>query len=335
MLNRLGSEADLIGGTRLLVLTSSGKRNYAAAMTALLGAKVVGIFDRAEMHVPVDTMREACALALKLDVNCTVAIGGGSAIGLAKTIALQLGIPILAIPTTYAGSEMTTIYGLTQGGSKTTGRDARVLPRTVIYDPDLTLSLPVALSATSGMNAIAHGVEALYAGDGNPIVSMIAEEGIRAMGRGLLGLSDASDAKAARSESLYGAWLCGLALNGSSMGLHHQLCHVLGGSFNLPHADTHAIVLPYVVAYNTAAAPAAMARTARALEANDAAAGVYSLGLQLGIPRSLKDIGMPIDGLDKVADLVLAKPYPNPAAITRTAIRRLLQDAYDGINPSA
>ncbi|MDP9045173.1 MAG: maleylacetate reductase, partial [Pseudomonadota bacterium] len=285
------------------------------------------------MHVPIETARAAQDEAARVDADCTVAIGGGSTTGLAKALALDSGLPIIAIPTTYAGSEMTSIYGLTEAGIKKTGRDARVLPRTVVYDPELSVSLPLALSVTSGLNAVAHAAEALYAVDANPIASLMAEEGIRAIAAALRGLVDAPRDIDARADALYGAWLCGTVLGAVSMGLHHKLCHTLGGTFNMPHAEVHAVVLPHALAYNASHAPEAMARIARALGTEDAATGAFDLATRLGAPTALKDIGMPADGLDRAADLAVENPYPNPRALERTAIRELLQHAFDGTRP--
>jgi alcohol dehydrogenase class IV len=262
-----------------------------------------------------------------------VAIGGGSTTGLAKAIALTSGLPIVAIPTTYAGSEMTPIWGLTEGGVKKTGRDVRVLPKTVIYDPSLTSSLPVALSVTSGINAIAHCVEALYSRDANPIISLIAEEGIRALGGGLPEVAKQPGNMDARSRALYGAWLAGVSLGAVGMALHHKLCHTLGGTFNLPHAETHTVVLPHAVAYNAASAPEAMNRIAAALGASPAAEGLYDLAVSLGAPVSLQALGMRRQQLDQAADLAVQNPYYNPRPVTREGIRSLLENAFEGRRP--
>jgi maleylacetate reductase len=262
-----------------------------------------------------------------------VAIGGGSTTGLGKAIALDSGLPILAIPTTYAGSEVSSIYGLTEGGVKKTGRDPRVLPRTVIYDPELTLTLPLAMTVTSALNAIAHAAEGLYAHDGNPVVALMAEEGIRACAAALPPLLADPRNLDARSDALYGAWLCGTVLGSVAMGLHHKLCHTLGGSFNLPHAETHAVILPHALAYNAARAPLAMARIARALGRPDAARGLFDLATALGAPTSLRQIGMPAEGLDRAADLAAMNPYPNPRPLEREALRAMLQRAFDGLPP--
>jgi alcohol dehydrogenase class IV len=254
---------------------------------------------------------------------------------LGKAIALDSGLPILAIPTTYAGSEMTPIFGITEGGLKKTGKDPRVLPRTVIYDPELTLTLPVPLSITSGINAIAHAAEGLYARDGNPVMDLMAEEGIRALAHALASISERGGDPAARSEALYGAWLCGTVLGNVGMALHHKLCHTLGGSFNLPHAETHTIVLPHALAYNAKAAPQAMRRIARALEGESGAQAVFDLAKNNGAPVALRDIGMQAQDLDRACDIALQNQYPNPRPLERAAIRQLLQDAFEGKRPSA
>lgn len=332
-LSQLGKEIDALGAKKALVLSTPEQRGSAEMVATLLGPRAAGVFDRAVMHVPIETAREARELAKKLGADCAVAIGGGSTTGLGKAIALDAGLPILAIPTTYAGSEMTPIYGITEAGLKKTGRDLRVLPRTVIYDPELTLSLPVSLSVTSGINAIAHAAEGLYSVDSNPIMDLMAEEGIRAIGRALPAIKKEANSMEARSDALYGAWLCGIVLGHIGMALHHKLCHTLGGSFNLPHAETHTIVLPHALAYNAAAAPQAMARIARALGGASAAQAVYDLAKDNGAPVALKDIGMKEADLDKACDIALQNQYPNPRPLERVAIRQLFQDAFFGARP--
>jgi maleylacetate reductase len=200
----------------------------------------------------------------------------------------------------------------------------------VIYDPQLTVTLPPLLSATSGMNAVAHCVEALYAEDANPVISLMAEEGIPALATSLPAVVKNPHEIEGRSQALYGAWLAGASLGAVGMALHHKLCHVLGGAFNLPHAETHTVVVPYVVAYNRAAAPKAIARVARALGVDDAAAGLHALGASMGAPTSLGQIGMKESDLDRAADLAVENPYYNPRPVTREGIRGLLEDAFRG-----
>ena len=358
-LAELPQEVARLGARRALVLCTSEQRDVAQAVAAALGDRAAGIHDRARMHVPIETAQAAREEARRLDADCCVAVGGGSTIGLGKAIALTSDVPIVAVPTTFAGSEMTTIWGITEDGVKKTGRDPRVLPRTVVYDPRLLATLPARIAGPSGMNAIAHCVEALYAVDANPVVSMIAEEGIRALAASLPrlvagngagdGVGDGVGNEAASpdvrpvapcpealSDALYGAWLAGMALNGASMAIHHKLCHTLGGTFDLPHAETHTVVLPHAVAYVEPAAPAAMARVRRALGAFDtgsAAGGLAALARAIGAPPSLAALGMPADGIDRAADLAVQNPYWNPRPIERDAIRALIDDAWHGRAP--
>ncbi|MDO9437259.1 maleylacetate reductase [Hydrogenophaga sp.] len=333
-LAQLPQEMDALGAARALVLCTPGQRASAERVAALLGARAAGIFDRAVMHVPIETAREAREVASRLNADCAVAIGGGSTTGLGKAIALDSGLPIIAIPTTYAGSEMTPIYGITEAGLKKTGKDARVLPRTVIYDPELSMGLPVGMSITSGINAMAHAAEGLYATDANPITDLMAQEGIAALGRALPRIHAQADDAEARSDALYGAWLCGTVLGAVGMALHHKLCHTLGGSFNLPHAETHTIVLPHALAYNAPAATQAMERIRRALGGASAAQAVYDLAHTHGAPVALKDIGLREADLDKACEIAMSNQYPNPRALERGAVRQLLQDAYEGTRPA-
>jgi len=342
-LQHLGREIEALGARRALVLSTPEQAASARHVADLLGERAAGIYAEARMHVPIETARGAREAARRLGADCAVAIGGGSTTGLGKAIALDAvsassRFPIVAIPTTYAGSEMTPIWGLTEGGVKRTGRDPRVLPAAVIYDPELTLTLPLGLTVTSAMNAIAHAAEGLYAHDGNPIMALMAEEGIRAAATALPPLlRDARDIRA-RSDALYAAWLCGTVLGNVAMGLHHKLCHTLGGTFDLPHADVHTVVLPHALAYNAPAAREAMARVGRALAnagrpATSAPRGVFDLAKAHGAPTALRDIGMPADGLDRAAELAVQTPYPNPRPLERAAIRELLQRAYEGVPP--
>ena len=333
-LQQLGAEIEALGARKALVLSTPEQRASAERVADMLGARAAGVFDRAVMHVPIETAREAREVAAKLGADCALAIGGGSTVGLGKAIALDSGLPIVAIPTTYAGSEMTSIFGITEGGMKKTGRDDKVLPRTVIYDPELTLTLPVGMSVTSGMNAIAHAAEGFYSVNRNPIIELMAEEGIRALGRALPAIVKAPQDIQGRSDAQYGAWLCGTVLASVDMALHHKLCHTLGGSFNLPHAETHTIVLPHALAYNAPAAPEAVARVAKALGGASGAQAVYDLAKNNGAPVALRDIGMKESDLDKACDIAMSNQYPNPRPLERAALRQLLQDAFDGVRPA-
>lgn len=334
-LRQLEDEVSRLGARRALVVCSPEQRAMGEKIAERLGSRSAGVLAKATMHVPVEIASEARAIARELDADCAVAVGGGSTIGLGKAIALESELPILAIPTTYAGSEMTPIYGLTEAGLKRTGSDLRVLPKTVIYDPELSTSLPVGLSVTSGINAMAHAAEGLYAQDANPVISLMAEEGIKALGRALPRIVARPDDIEARSDALYGAWLSGMVLGSVGMALHHKLCHTLGGTFNLPHAEVHTVVLPHALAFNAAAAPEAMSRIARALDHEYAPRAIFDLARQNGAAVALKDIGLSEDDLDKAADIAMSRPYWNPRPIERDGLRALLQDAFEGIPPRA
>jgi maleylacetate reductase len=334
-LQRLADEVRALGAKKALVLCTPEQRQQALVAVDLLGSLSVGIYDGAQMHVPIESARKAREFSAAQGADCMVAIGGGSTIGLGKAIALESTVPIIAIPTTYAGSEMTPIYGITEGGVKKTGRDLRVLPKTVLYDPDLSSTLPVRMSVVSGVNAIAHAAEGLYAKDGNPVMSLMAEEGIRALAAGMRGVVGNAAGEGARDECLYGAWLCGTVLGHVGMALHHKLCHTLGGSFNLPHAETHTIVLPHALAYNSQAAPAAMQRIAGAIGADSAAAGLFDLARELGAPMALKDIGLKEADIEVAVKVALSNPYWNPAPVEEGSIRTLLQNAWEGRRPEA
>lgn len=327
-LARIGEEVEHLGLRRVLVLSTPEQRDLADRVAGLLGVRAAGVFDRARMHVPVPVVEAAATVVGEVGADGCVAVGGGSTIGLGKALALRHALPILAVPTTYAGSEMTPIWGLTEDGRKRTGRDRAVLPRSVLYDPELTVSLPPAISGTSGLNALAHAVEALYAPDGSPLITAMAEQGVRDLAAALpLVVADPTDLDA-RTRALQGAWLCGACLGATTMGLHHKLCHVLGGMLDLPHAETHAIVLPHVARYNLAVAPEADAALRRALGVADVPAALADLGERLGVPDGLAALGVERADLARVADEVLAAPYRNPRVPTRADVETLLEAAW-------
>jgi maleylacetate reductase len=333
-LARLPEEMQRLGLKRALVLSTSEQRGNAQDVCDLLGSIAAGAFAKAIMHVPMETVREAREAAKGLEVDCAVAIGGGSTTGLAKALALELSLPVIAIPTTYAGSEMTPIWGITEAGLKRTGRDPRVLPSIVIYDPQLSTALPLSLSVTSLFNAIAHAAEGLYAQDSNPITALMAEEGIRACVASIEALHRDPTNLGARGNALYGAWLCGSVLGVASMGLHHKLCHTLGGSFNLPHAEVHTVILPHALAYNAPFAVDALARMQRATGGTSTPQALFELAKRYGAPTSLASIGLLASDLDRAAELATATPYPNPRPLERGLLRALLQRAFDGTPPA-
>jgi alcohol dehydrogenase class IV len=333
---RIKDEAERLGARRALVLSTPGRGEALARQVAdLLGERSAGIHAGAVMHTPVEATERALEVVKHRTADAVIAVGGGSTTGLGKAIALRTDLPQIALPTTYAGSEVTPVLGETQGGVKTTRKSPKILPEVVIYDVDLTMDLPAAIAATSGMNAIAHAVEALYAKDRNPVASLMAEEGIAALARALPRIAAAPAEVDPRSEALYGAWLCGQVLGMVGMALHHKLCHVLGGAFDLPHAQTHSVLLPHSAAYNAPAAPGAMARASRALGAVDAPQALFDLAGRLGTKRSLRELGMPEDGIERAVETTMAAPYWNPRPLDRAAIRSLLVRAWIGEPPDS
>jgi len=326
----LAAEVERLGAKRVLLISTPGRAEMVRNLAK--GLALAGVFDRAVMHTPLAVVEAAREEARKVNADCCVTVGGGSTIGFGKAIALSSSLPVVAVPTTYSGSEMTTIWGVSEGGAKKTGRDPKVLPRAVLYDPELTLGLPAAVSAASGMNAIAHCAEALYAHDGNAIISLMAEEGIHALASALPRIVAHPSDIEGRTAALYGSWLAGMTISTTSVALHHKLCHVLGG-FGLPHAETHSIVLPHAMRYNQDAAPEAMARIRKSLGGQEAAKGLYELERQLGLPMRLADIGMKEADLERAARIAVEAPYPNPRKVEYAPVLALLRDAYEGRRP--
>jgi alcohol dehydrogenase class IV len=331
--DRIAGEVQRLGARRAIVVGTPGRRKDVEEAVRRLGNMAAAFFAQPVTHVPIETARAACEAAKRHEADCCVAIGGGSTVGIGKAIALETGLPVVAVPTTYAGSEMTPVYGFTEGGLKRTGRDQKVLPKVVLYDPVLTLALPPKISGPSGMNALAHCVVGLYAENINPVITLFAAEGIRSLGRSLPAVVGEPANLDARTDALYGAWMAGSVLRSVGMSIHYKLCHVLGGTFSLPHGEVHTVILPHAVAFNREAAPEAMRIAAEALDAPDAAQGIYDLALNIGAPVALKDIGMPLDGLDRAARLVMENPYYNPRPVEYSAIRQLLEHAYRGDRP--
>ncbi|KAH8664485.1 putative maleylacetate reductase [Xylariales sp. PMI_506] len=317
-----------------VILSTPEQVNQAKDIEAILKphVQVVGIYSKATMHTPLDVTNDALAIVMTGGADSIVSIGGGSTIGLGKALSIRTGLHHLAIPTTYAGSEMTPILGETVDGRKTTRSDPKILPGTVIYDVDLTMSLPLPLVSVSGVNAIAHAVEALYAQKRNPVIGLMAVEGVRALASALPEIIANPNSVSARSEALYGAWLCGMCLGSVGMSLHHKLCHVLGGSFNLAHAQTHTIVLPHALAYNAPKVPEAMKRLAEVLPGSngDAVQGLNVLLEKLRVQRGLKEVGMEEADVDKAADLAVMNAYWNPREVEREPIRELIRRAWAG-----
>ncbi|MBZ4016797.1 maleylacetate reductase and hydroxyquinol 1,2-dioxygenase domain-containing protein, partial [Streptomyces purpurogeneiscleroticus] len=333
-LSRLPGEVARLGAGRALVLTTPGRTDLARRTREILGTAAAGEFTGAAMHTPVDVTERAVAVARELAADCLVAVGGGSTTGLAKAVSARTGLPQVVVPTTYSGSEVTPVLGETENGVKTTRSAPEIRPGTVLYDVDLTLGLPVPVSVTSGINAMAHAVEELYAPETDPVTDQLALRAIELLAGALPRVvADPAD-REARADALEAAWLAGTCLGSVGMGLHHKLCHTLGGSFGLPHAPTHTVVLPYAMAHNAPAAPDAMRRIARALGAADAPTAVHDLIRRLGAPTSLAELGLAEADLPRAARLATATPYPNPREVTEDGIAALLADAFAGRRPA-
>ncbi|KAK0625387.1 hypothetical protein B0T17DRAFT_617483 [Bombardia bombarda] len=334
-LQQLPSMLKTINATSVLILCTPQQIATAQQVQSIIGHDVgVAIFSDATMHTPTHITDAAVLVAQEKGVDGIVSVGGGSTVGLGKAISIRTGLKHLCIPTTYAGSEMTPILGETENGRKTTRRDIRIIPTSVLYDTDLFKTLPVNLTVYSGINAIAHAVEALYATNRNPIIELLALEGTRSLVEALPVLQTDDQNTEARYKALYGAWLCGMCLGSVDMALHHKLCHTLGGTFNLPHAETHVVLLPHALAYNasTPATAGAMAKLAGVLPGSegDAVKGMNALYKRLGIDLNLKGLGMAEEGVDEAVDIALANPYKNPRGLEREGIRELIRRAWTG-----
>lgn len=331
--HQIEDEVNRLGCSRALVLSTPPQADGAMIMAASLNGKAAGVFTKAAMHTPVEVTAEAVAHAKAIAADCIVALGGGSTTGLGKAIAYQTDLPQFVIPTTYAGSEATAILGQTENGLKTTLADPKIQPEVILYDAELVTTLPVAMTVTSALNAMAHAAEALYAVNRNPVSTMLAIEGLGAFERALPKVMDDPSDIEARGETLYGAWLCGTVLGQVGMALHHKLCHTLGGSFDLPHAQTHAVVLPHAIAYNARAVADRLQPICEIFGGSNAGASLHAFAASVGAPMALKDLGLQESDLDKAADLATSKPYPNPRPVEREAIRTLLQAAWAGEKP--
>jgi len=326
-LARLGEETERLGLSRALVVATPGSgERLGQKILEALGARAAGLHAQAVIHVPKAIAEAGLAAARGAKADGLVAAGGGSAIGLAKAIARETGLPIIAIPTTYSGSETTSIFGITDGARKVTGRDAKVMPRTIIYDPELTLGLPAAVSAASGMNAIAHCVESFWADGRTPVTLALASEAMRRFAKNLPAVVANGADRDARGECLIAAWLSGTVLSVSN-GLQHKLAHVLGG-LGLPHAEAHAVILPHVTRFNLAAAPEAKARLAEALGSGDPAASVAAMLKQFPIPQRLRDIGFDAGKTEFVAGEIAAQAIKSPRPVSAAEVHELLQSAY-------
>lgn len=331
-LQNVSATVESLGCSRAMVLSTQPQRDKAEMVADLLGSKAAGIFSGAQMHTPVSVTEAALSLCESKQADCLVAIGGGSTTGLSKALAHRNPLPQIIIPTTYAGSEVTPVLGQTEGGIKTTLKSMALLPDAVIYDPDLTMGLPLAMSISSGLNAMAHAAEGLYARDRNPISSLLAAEGIGAMKTGLTQIAVDAGSIEGRDAALYAAWLCGTVLGQVGMALHHKICHTLGGSFGMPHAETHAVMLPHTIGFNAQTVAEQLSPIDRIFD-DEPGPGLFAFSRTIGAPTSLKALGFKAADLDRAAQMATANPYWNPQPFDRVTLRALLQNAFDGAEP--
>jgi maleylacetate reductase len=363
-INQLGEAVDRFGWQRILICTSASqsRNGQLTTVAAGLGRRLAGVYDRVQPHVPQAQVQEALAQANEWGVDAVVGLGGGSPIGLAKAVAAALEevrtgrpawatqpteqplVPVIAIPTTYAGSEMTAVYGVTQttqqGPRKMTTSDPKIAPKLVLYDPLLTLDLPPALTAATGINALAHCVEAIYSITRHPLSTVAALEGIRQIMANLPRCYANGKDVAARTALLLGAHLAGSALASVTMALHHGLCHVLGGSAGVPHGVANAIILPHAIRFNADVA-APWRQVAEAMEiatqgqsdqglALAAAERIVALVTALDLPQHLHEAGVAEADLPRLAQLASASRtiQQNPKPVSTADLERLLQTAW-------
>lgn len=331
----LPAHLNRIGARRAVVIATPGQADAARALADTLGDHAAGCLPRARMHTPVDTTEAALAELTALRADALIALGGGSAIGLSKALALRTGLPQIALPTTHAGSEATAVLGETEAGRKTTRSDPRVQPGTILYDPELIVTLPLAVTIPSALNAIAHAAEGLYARDRTPLATLMATEGLRAFAAALPRVRSAPDDLDARAEALYGGWLCGMVLGQVGMALHHKLCHALGGSFGLPHAETHAILLPHTIGYTAVSVPQLLTPIPEIFGPEDTPGrALHSFARALDAPTALRDIGLRHADLARAVEIALDAPYWTPRPPDRDGLTALLHAAWDGAPPS-
>lgn len=331
----LPSRMDQLGLKRALVLSSPEQVSDAANVAEIIGSRAVGRFTEAKMHVPIATAEAAKELALAHHSDCTISVGGGSTTGLGKALALKAKLPLIAIPTTYAGSEMTSIWGITEDGRKQTGRDLKVLPVLTLYDAELSLGLPPKVAGPSGMNALAQAIINAKDPRSNPVILTLALQAVSAISNALPMVMAEPSNLGAREQLLYGAALAGASLGAGVTSLHHRLCHTLGGTYNTPHAETHAILLPYSVAYAAPAVPELMRGIADALHCDEAANGIYQLAKGIGLATSLSSIGITAAELPRIAELATEAAIVNPRPVTRAGVLALLNQALAGDAPTA
>ena len=336
-ISTLREEIGRLGVARVMICCTPGRRVVAEELAGRSRGQIAAVCAEARPHVPVEVVAVAREAARQAAADGLVAYGGGSAIGLAKMIAHSADIPIIAVPTTFSGSESTNLEGMLEDGVKRLHQSERMLPSTIIYDPELVRGLPREVAIPSGFNAIAHAVEAFYSSGANPFASLLAEEGLGMMARALEHLVADPRSLDAWGLGLRAAWLCGQPIVSAGIALHHKAAHVVGGSWGLSHADTHTALLPHAIAYNADAAPDAMTRISRALGTADThpAKSMFDLMERVGAPVALRDLGFPEAGIEQAVAMILAAPCENPRPLAAQPLRTMLENAWRGTAPAS
>ena len=327
--DNVGTSVTALGAQRVLLIAGSSATELADAIAASI--PVVARIQEVEQHVPAANAAKAVAVAEDGNVDLVIAIGGGSAVGLAKIVACETGLPIVAVPTTFSGSEATDVWGITRDGRKTTGSDPRALPKVVIYDAALSSTLPTRLAVASGVNAIAHAVDGFWAPRADPINTALGAEGLRALVPSLRTIVADPHDVGARERTIYGAYLAAVAFASAGSGIHHKICHALGGTFNLPHAETHSVMIGYVAAFNSSSAPDAADRITAALGSASTGSGFFALRQDLGTPASLRELGFEESDISAAAKIILPSiPASNPRPVSGHDLEALLRAAWAG-----
>ena len=333
--SRVGEEVKRFGAKKALVVCTPGRKKMAEKAAEYIGENCIGILPEAVSQVPIELAEMGREKTRQLGADCLVAVGGGASVGLAKGIAYEVKLPIIDIATTYSGSEVTGFCGMTINGVKRMHQSLNMLASTLIYDPELTLSLPVKVGAASAMNALAHCVDAVYVSTVNPVVAIAAAEGAKWVSVGGPEVVRKPDDLDARAKMLYGAYLSGIALTGG-FALQHGLAHVLGGTFHVEHGLAHSAVLPYVAAYNAKFAPEALKPVAAAMGSDVAGLGgaIYDLRAEMGLPASLQEIGFAEKDLATLVKITVDTDNGyNPAPVTEESVSAIVEQMWSGVRP--
>jgi maleylacetate reductase len=345
---QVGQAAERRGWRNLMLCANRSMQSNGTidSIKSSLGERLVAVYDRVQPHVQDIQFHEVLATTREKSVDAVIGLGGGSSLGMAKAVGFESHLPIIAIPTTYAGSEMTSVYGITHTDEdpprKVTVSDPGVTPKLVLYDPELTLALPPALTASTGINALAHCMEALYSKTRTPISTAAAVHGVRHIIGALLNCYlDGKDLEA-RTQMLLGSHLAGFSLASASMGLHHGLCHVLGGTANVPHGIANAIILPHAIRFNADATATQLIPAAEAIGVpvnrvnpmvvvEALVQKIFYLIGKMTLPQRLRDAGVAESDLSRLAQIAFQNRtvQNNPNPITEPAqIETLLREAW-------